>query len=67
MSIYEYDDENHLRMEREQSFAEGMESGKVQEQFRVVMKMCEKGLNPEQISNLTGISSEEIEKMLKEK
>lgn len=39
----------------------------MQEQFRVVMKMCEKGLNPEQISNLTGISSEEIEKMLKEK
>ena len=67
VSIYEYDEEKHLRMEREQSFAEGMESGKVQEQFRVVMKMCEKRLNPEQISNLTGISIEEVEKILKEK
>ena len=27
MSIYEYDEEKHLRMEREQSYADGLEQG----------------------------------------
>ena len=30
MSIYEYDEEKHIRMEREQSYAEGMEEGREQ-------------------------------------
>lgn len=75
MSVYEYDEEKYLRMEREQSYAEGLESGKAQglelgkaqEQFRVIMKMRKEGLNSEQISRLTGISMDEIEQISKEK
>lgn len=64
MSIYEYDEEKHIRMEREQSYAEGMEEGreqgKEQERNRLILVMYEKGYKPEQIADLIGIDIREV-------
>ena len=61
VSIYEYDEEKHLRMEREQSYADGLEQGIVQEQYRMAQEMYKKGFPLEQISELIGVDKEQIE------
>ena len=66
VSIYEYDEEKHLRMEREQSYADGLEQGIVQEQYRMAQEMNKKGFPLEQISELIGVDKEQIEQWCKE-
>ena len=74
MSIYEYDEEKHLRMEREQSYADGLEQGIergieqgiVQEQYRMAQEMYKKGFPLKEISDLIGASEEQIEQWCKE-
>ena len=66
VSIYEYDEEKHLRMEREQSYADGLEQGIVQEQYRMAQEMYKKGFPLEQISELIGVDKEQIEQWCKE-
>ena len=70
MSIYEYDEEKHLRMEREQSYADGLEKGLeqgiIQEQFRLVQEMNKKGFPLEQISELIGIDKDQIAQWYKD-
>ena len=46
MSIYEYDEEKHMRMEREASFEAGMQEGKAVGEDRVnqlIQKLLEAG------------------------
>ena len=78
MSIYEYDEEKHLRMEREQSYADGLEQGIEQgiergieqgieqEQYRMAQEMYKKGFPLKEISDLIGASEEQIEQWCKE-
>ena len=66
VSIYEYDEEKHLRMEREQSYADGLEQGIVQEQYRMAQEMYKKGFPLKEISDLIGASEEQIEQWCKE-
>ena len=82
VSIYEYDEEKHLRMEREQSYADGLEQGIErgieqgiergieqgieQEQYRMAQEMYKKGFPLEQISELIGVDKEQIEQWCKE-
>ncbi len=56
MSIYEYDEEKHMKMEREDAFADGRNS-----MLTLIKKMAEDGM-AEQIANLT--SPEFLEEML---
>ncbi len=44
VSIYEYDEEKHLRMEREQSYTEGMEAG-LNRWNQLIIKLSELGRN----------------------
>ena len=37
VSIYEYDEEKHMRQEREQHFAEGLEQGRLEGESRIVL------------------------------
>lgn len=64
VSIYEYDEEKHMRMEREQSYAEGMkqgrEQGREQEQNRLILAMHEKGYKSEQIADLMSIDIKQV-------
>ena len=74
VSIYEYDEEKHLRMEREQSYVDGLEQGIergieqgiVQEQYRMAQEMYKKGFPLKEISDLIGASEEQIEQWCKE-
>ena len=66
VSIYEYDEEKHLRMEREQSYADGLEQGIVQEQYRMAQEMYKKGFPLKEIRDLIGASEEQIEQWCKE-
>lgn len=64
MSIFEYDEELHMatvREEgREEGWNEGREKGVVLERNRLLAGMLERGLSPEEISELTGEPVETI-------
>ncbi|MBQ4259935.1 MAG: hypothetical protein IJB84_06735 [Lachnospiraceae bacterium] len=65
MSIYEYDEEKHIRMEREDAYADGHKDGHKDGQNRMltlVQKMMEDGMT-EKIPQLT--TSDFLEEMLK--
>ena len=70
MSIYEYDEEKHMRMEREESYAEGVKQGieqgikegVQQEKLQTIRKMLLDGLQTEKIKQYTDAADEEITK-----
>ena len=41
MCIYEYDEERHLRQEREEAFDEGIDKGKAEERISNLLKLLE--------------------------
>ena len=72
VSIYEYNEEEHMRMEREQHYAEGhskgleeglskgLEKGQFQEFQSTVIKMSKIGMTPEVIAEILEKETEEI-------
>ena len=50
MSIYEYDEEEHMRMEREASRAEGREEGREEGIVALILDNMEEGESEEQIA-----------------
>ncbi len=78
VSIYEYDEEKHMRMEREESYAEGVKQGieqgikegvqqgikegVQQEKLQTIRKMLLDGLPTEKIKQYTDAADEEITK-----
>ena len=69
MSLYEYHEEEHLAMEREEAkevgrkegLEEGLETGRVMEDIRLVKRMMESsGLTFEEACKLFGLTEEEI-------
>ena len=58
VSIYEYDEEKHMRMEREESYAEGIEY----EKMKNIQNMLLDHLSMEKIKQYTQASDEDIQK-----
>lgn len=74
MCIFEYDQEKHLRMEREEAWADGKEAGKAegleagaaQKCREIVIRMLEQGFSEAQVAEACGISEEEVKKYREE-
>ena len=69
MSIYEYDAERHIRMEREEAIEEGMEKGMVlgqQEMLtKLIQKKLQKGCTLSEIADALETEEAEIQKIMK--
>ena len=63
MSIFEYDQEKHMRQEREQAWADGHSVGAQEVRLSMIKKMLENGINEEDVSRIAKASKEEIEKV----
>lgn len=66
MSIYEYNEEEHMRMEREESYAEGKAEGKVEGITEAVRRMLKNGCSCENIASLLDMDVEKIQQIEKE-
>lgn len=60
VSIYEYDQEEHMRQEREASREDGIKEGRKAERLDMIRHALEQGTDPEQIKRLLGVTQEEI-------
>ena len=71
VSIYEYDEERHMRQTREEGveegFASGLEQGMKQKEKQIAINLMNAGiLTEEQICAVTGLDLEELEELKKE-
>ena len=70
VSIYEYDEERHIRQTKEEGYEEGYESGLVEgekngrQMFRQTILLYRAGKTYEEIAQQCGISLEEVRDML---
>ena len=69
MSIYEYDEERHMRQTREEGVEEGyttgLEQGAKQEKEQIALKLLDAGiLTEEQILAVTGLSQTRLEELM---
>ena len=74
MSIFEYDQEKHMRQEREEAWADGhsagleegrnagLKEGQRAARLSMIMQMLNNGMSEEDISRIAGASEEEIKK-----
>ena len=76
LSIFEYDQEKHMRQEREESYNEGVKEGRASglkegynaglkegqraARLSMIMQMLKNGMSEEDISRIAGASEEEI-------
>ena len=49
---------------REEGLVQGLEQGRNEERLQLIRKMVSRGMTPELISEMTGLSLEEIETLL---
>ena len=49
---------------REEGLEQGLEQGRNEERLQLIRKMISRGMSPELISEMTGLSIEEIKSML---
>ena len=49
---------------REEGLEQGLEQGRNEERLQLIRKMMSRGMTPELISDMTGLSIEEIETLL---
>ena len=49
---------------REEGLVQGLEQGRNEERLQLIRKMVSRGMTPELISDMTGLSLEEIETLL---
>ena len=69
VSIYEYDEERHMRQTREEGVEEGyttgLEQGAKQEKEQIALKLLDAGiLTEEQILDVTGLSQTQLEELM---
>lgn len=70
MSIFEYDQEKHMRQEREEAWAdghsaglkEGRAAGLEEARLSMIIQMLKNGMSEEDISRVAGVSQDEIKK-----
>ena len=64
MSIFEYDQEKHMRQEREEAWADGhnagLKEGQAAARLSMIIQMLKNGMSEEEISRIAGASEEEI-------
>ena len=65
VSIYEYDAERHIRMEREEAMEEGMEKGKQEMLTKLIQKKLQKGCTLPEIADALETEEAEIQKIMK--
>ena len=63
MSIYEYDEEKHMRMEREASFADGKLEGRKEERIALIGKYFENVGTVESAKEMWNLTDEEIQEI----
>lgn len=64
MSIYEYDEERHMRQTREEGVAEGYANGVTAEITQIACNLIKSGiLTDTQISEITGLSQEQLDEL----
>ena len=66
VSIYEYDQEKHIRQEREASREEGIREGIIRGRSERIWHALEKGAEPESLKQLFDVTEEELETIQKE-
>ncbi len=65
VSIYEYDEERHMRQTREEGVEEGYTAGAKKEREQIALKLLDVGiLTKEQISAATGLSQTQLEELM---
>ena len=62
MSIFEYDQEKHMRQEREEAWADGHSAGLAEARLSMIIQMLKNGMSAEDISRAAGATEEEIKK-----
>ena len=60
MSIFEYDQEKHMRQEREEAWADGHSAGVEEARLSMIIQMLKNGMSEEDISRIAGASEKEI-------
>ena len=60
MSIFEYDQEKHIRQEREEAWADGHSAGVEEARLSMIIQMLRNGISEEDISRIAGASEKEI-------
>ncbi len=66
MSIFEYDEEKHMRTVRSEGFEDGFEQGIEQNQYQVICRMLKEDFPVEVIRKCTGSSVEHINRIKNE-
>lgn len=61
MSIYEYNEEKHMRQEREAGIEEGIKEGQRKERLEMICRALKNGAASEQLKELLGVTEEELE------
>ena len=66
MSIFEYDQEKHLRMEREEAWEEGRRDGfrEGEENTKRIFKLSLMGKTSKEIAEVCGIPEEKVKQIL---
>ena len=64
MSIYEYNQEKHLRQEREASWEEGRESGISESRRQTAINLSKMGMDVEKIAQAVEASVEDVQTWL---
>ena len=62
MSIFEYDQEKHMRQEREDAWADGHSAGLEEARLSMIIQMLKNAMSEEDISRVAGVSQDEIKK-----
>ncbi len=65
MSIYEYDEVQHIAQEKEDSWTDGLNLGKVKNQVELIRNNMNIQVPLEQIARFLGIENEYIENIIK--
>ena len=60
VSIYEYDEERHIRQEREDAWEEGRQEGRQESRKQIIKNMLKQKKTEEEIALLTGEPEETI-------
>ena len=70
MSIFEYDQEKHIRMEREEAWEEGRREGREsglregEENTKRIFKLAQAGKTPKEIAEICEVSVEKVQHIL---
>ena len=65
MSIYEYDQEKHIRMERQEAWEDGVLRGAEQQLNKIIKNMMKKGRSISQIAEKLGEEEDRVRELAK--